>query len=149
MQPTTPSGSLTTIASWRRLDRRDHPAGVVAADLGVVVEGRRRPLQLVAVLEQRLAALGGHRPRQLLGVLAQPPRHLVQQLAALAGGRARPARPGLPGGGHGRLDLLGRGRLSPSTIVSVVYGFSTATCSPRAGDELAADQQPGFVLVTP
>ena len=92
-----------------RLDRRDHAAGVVAADLGVVVEGRRRPLELVAVLDQRLATLGGHRPRQLLGVLAQPPRDLVQHLAALSGAGPRPARPGLTRGRDRGVDLLGRG----------------------------------------
>ena len=43
-----------------RLDRRDHPAGRVAADLGVVVEGGRGPVDLVGVLDHRLAALAGH-----------------------------------------------------------------------------------------
>ena len=96
-----------------RLDRRDHAAGVVAADLGVVVEGRRRPLELVAILDQRLAALGGHRAGELLALLAQPPRDLVEQLAALARRASAPIRPGLAGGGDRGLDLLGRGGGEP------------------------------------
>ncbi len=123
-----------------RLDRRDHAPGVVAADLRVVVEGGRRPLQLVAVLDQRLAALGGHRPGQLLGAVAQPPRHLVQQLAALPRGRPRPRRPGLAGGRHRRVDLLGRSgrqlrdRLGRVRVLDRDRG-------PDPGDPLAADQQ--------
>ena len=93
----------------RRLDRRDHPAGAVAADLGVVVERGRAPLDLVAVLDQRLAALGGHRPGELLAVLAQPPRDLVEHLAALAGRRRRPAAERLARRGDRGVDLLGRG----------------------------------------
>ena len=47
-----------------RLDRRDHAARRVAADLGVVVERGRGPADLVAVLDQRLAALARHQSRR-------------------------------------------------------------------------------------
>ena len=61
----------------RRLDRRDHAAGAVAPDLGVVVERGGGPADLVGVLDQRLAALERHHARELVGALAQqraPPR---------------------------------------------------------------------------
>ncbi len=133
-------GVLDHERQLRRLDRRDHPAGAVAADLGVVVERRRAPLDLVAVLDQRLAALGGHRPRELLAVLAQAAGDLVEHLAALAGRRRRPEGKGLPSGGDRRVDLLRRGAadggdgLGRERVLDLDRGA-------LSGDELAADQQ--------
>ena len=114
-----------------RLDRRDHAAGVVAADLGVVVEGGRGPLELVAVLDQRLAALA----RSSSGPAPRRPRAAAARPRAAARSARRPAsapsaRPGLAGGGDRGVDLLGRGARLTSTIVSVVNGFSTASAGP-------------------
>jgi len=92
-----------------RLDRRDDPAGEVAAHLGVVVERGGCPADLVGVLDQRLAALERHSARQLVGTRPQPGRNLVQQLGALGGRRRRPAGEGLARGGDRRVDLVGRG----------------------------------------
>ena len=74
------------------LDRRDHPPGGRAPELGVEVEAGGGPADLVGVLDQRLAALEGHHARELVGAVAQPGGHLVQQLAALGGRHAGPRR---------------------------------------------------------
>ena len=127
------------------LDRRDHAAGEVAAHLGVVVEGRRGPADLVGVLDQRLAALERHHPRQLVGARAQPRGHLVQQLGALDGRERGPGREGLARGGHGRVELLGRRQPDGGHGLlggRVLDGERAAV----AGDLLAADQQPGLQL---
>jgi hypothetical protein len=92
-----------------RLDRRDDPAGEVAAHLGVVVERGGGPADLVGVLDQWLAALERHRVRELVGPGSQPGRDLVQELGALGGRRRRPAGEGLARGGDRRVDLFGRG----------------------------------------
>ena len=75
----------------RGLDGRDHAAGEVAAHLRVVVERRGRPADLVAVLDERLAALERHQPAKLVDAGTQARRHLVQQLGALDRRRVRPA----------------------------------------------------------
>ncbi len=106
-----------------RLDRRDHPAGRVTPDLGVVVERGGAPVDLVRVLDQGLATLGGHQRSELVLMLTQPSRNLVQQLAALTRRHRPPGLPGLPGGrdrgrrllrrraANGRHRLLGVGVL--------------------------------------
>ena len=81
----------------RRLDRRDHPALRAARQLGVEVERARRPADLVAVLDQRLAALAGHQLGQLVGAGAQPRGDLVQRLRALGGRRRGPLALGAAG----------------------------------------------------
>jgi len=53
----------------------------------------------------------------------------VQQLAALAGRGVSPGGPGLARGRDRRLDCSGEAAFT-STIVSVVYGFSTAIGGP-------------------
>ena len=70
-------GVLDDERELRRLDRRDHAPGGVAADLGVVVEGGRAPADLVGVLQHGLSALRRHQRRQLVGAArgaSTPPR---------------------------------------------------------------------------
>jgi hypothetical protein len=62
----------------------------VARDLGVILEARRAPLDLVEVLDARLAALEGQDSRQLRPVGAQQAGRLVEQLAALEGRQTAP-----------------------------------------------------------
>ena len=52
----------------------------VAGDLTVVVEAGGRPTDLVVVLDIGLAALVGHDLRQLVGVVPQVARQIVEQL---------------------------------------------------------------------
>ena len=89
-----------------RLDRGDHAAGRVAADLGVVVERRRGPADLVGVLDPRLAALERHQLGELVGARTQPRRDLVQHLAALDRRGPLPAALSLGRGGDRRVELL-------------------------------------------
>ena len=126
-----------------RLDRRDHPAGGVAPDLGVVVEGGGGPADLVGVLEPRLAALERHQLGELVGAVAQPGGDLVQQLAALERGRALPAALGLGRGGDRGVELLGRRRSNrgEDLLAERVLDLDLGAV---AGDPLAADQQPGL-----
>ncbi len=72
------------------LDRGDHPPGGVAADLGVVVERRRGPADLVGVLDQRLSALERH---QLGELVAFAPAGAVRPRAA---SRRAPPRASAP-----------------------------------------------------
>ena len=65
------------------LNRRNQPAGRVATDLGVVVERRGGPADLVAVLDQRLAAFKRHRAGELIRVRPQPRCDLVQHVGPL------------------------------------------------------------------
>ena len=140
MQPTTPSGSLTTIASWvDSIGGITRPARV-AADLGVVVECRGAPLDLVAILDQRLAALGGHRPRQIVAALAKPPGDLVEHLAALERRRPRPARECRPGRGDRAVELLRRGRADRRDRLGRERVLDLQRVA-LAGDALAADQE--------
>ena len=93
----------------RRLDRRDHPAREVAPELGVVVERRGRPPDLVRVLDQRLAALQRHQLGELVGAGAHPRSDLVEHLPALDRGRRGPGARRLPRRRDRGVDLLGRG----------------------------------------
>ena len=124
-----------------RLDRRDHAAGAVAPDLRVVVERGRGPADLVGVLEQRLAALERHHPGQLVGAGAQPRRHLVQHLAALDRGRARPSARRFARGRDRGVHLLGAGSATPAMRLLGVRVLDVQR-RPVAGDLLAADQEP-------
>jgi hypothetical protein len=54
----------------------------VARDLRVVLEAGRRPLDLVEVLDARLAAFERQQRRQLRAVFAHQASDFVQQLAA-------------------------------------------------------------------
>ena len=107
MQPTAPSGSLTTSASWVDSIEGITLPGRVAADLGVVVERGGRPADLVGVLDQRLAALGRHQLGELVGAGAQPVGDLVQHLGPLDRGRVAPSRARPRRGGDGRVELVG------------------------------------------
>ena len=95
----------------RGLDRRDHAAREVAAHLGVVVERRRGPADLVGVLDQRLAALARHRLGQLVGPRADAAR---RPRAASRRARAPASRPtrasAVARRRDRRVDLLLRGR---------------------------------------
>ena len=93
-----------------RLDGRDHAPLGGARQLGVEVERARGPADLVAVLDQRLAALAGHQLGQLVGALAQLRGDLVQRLGALGGRRARPLALRARRGAHGGVELLAVGR---------------------------------------
>ena len=94
----------------RRLDRRDHPPGRGTAQLGVEVERRRGPVDLVGVLDQRLAALQRHHARQLVLRRAEAGGHLVQHLAPLERGGPGPDGKRLGGRRDGGVHLCGRGR---------------------------------------
>lgn len=76
-----------------------------AREEGGVVD-RPRDVELPAELD-RLAALQGLGPRELLGALGQYAREAVHRLRALAGSGTCPAREGGAGGGHGGVDVLG------------------------------------------
>ena len=107
-------GSLSTSASWVDSIERDHAAGRVAADLGVVVERRRGPADLVGVLDQRLAALLRHHRGELVGAspaAARRPR--------AASRRARPA-----------------GVAPHSRAASRAAAIAASSCSGEAGADL-------------
>ncbi len=89
-----------------RLDRRDHPAGRVPADLRVVVERGCDPADLVGVLDQRLSALRGHERRELVGARAQPSGHLVEHVRALRSRRGFPGTESRPRGLNRSVHLL-------------------------------------------
>ena len=125
------------------LDRGDHAPREVAPHLGVVVESRRGPADLVGVLEQRLAALERHHARDLLGLAPQPGGHLVEKLGALDRRHGAPRRRGRGRRGDGRLHLLGSGAPDVHEVSSVA-GFSTASEGPAPRGLLAADQQSGL-----
>jgi hypothetical protein len=124
----------------RGLDRRDHPSGRVASDLGVVVEAGRGPADLVRVLDQGLAAFAGHHLGQLVGSRAQAGGDLVQHLAALYRGRAAPAGGRLAGRGHRRLELFGA-RLTQLGDRLLRVGILDRERLAVARHLLAADQQ--------
>ncbi len=127
------------------LDRGDHAPGRVAADLGVVVERRRGPADLVGVLDPRLADLERHQLGELVGPVAQPGGDLVQQLAPLDRGGALPAALRRGRGRDRGVELLGRGggdrrdRLLGERVLD-----RERVALP--GDRLAADQQPRLDL---
>ena len=128
-----------------RLDRRDHPPGRVAADLGVVVEGGGGPADLVGVLDQGLAALERHQLCELVRPRTEPGRDLVQQLAALDRRGALPPALGVGRGGDRRVELLlGRGADGRDDLL--VEGVLDLDLGALAGHPLAADQQPGLDL---
>ena len=106
---TTPTGSFSTSELASSTEGMTRPRSW-RPRLGVVAEGVGRPADLVGVLDQRLAALRGHQPAELVGVGAQPGSDPVEQLAALAGRGPPPAGQPPPGRLHGRVDLVGRGR---------------------------------------
>ena len=58
---------------------------------------------------ERLAALQGLGAREVLRPLGEHGGEAVQRVGALAGGGAGPAREGRPGGGDGRVDVVGAG----------------------------------------
>ena len=130
----------------RRLDRRDHAAGAVAPDLGVVVERGRGPADLVGVLDQRLAALERHRPGQLVGAAragASRPRAASRR----ARPRASPPRRAPPRGPRRSRRRPARRRAARRSRASPPYrGSRPSSGAPVAGDLLAADQQPGLEL---
>ncbi len=97
----------------RRLDRRDDAAGEVTPELRVVVEGRRRPSNLVRVLDQRLAALLGHQLGELVRAGAHLRSDLVEHLPALDRGRRGPGARRFPRRRDRCVDLLGRGEARP------------------------------------
>ena len=113
-----------------RLDRRDHPAGEVAAHLCVVVESGSGPADFVAVLDQRLAALLGHHPRDLVGVGAQPdaPPRAASRRARRPGSGPRCAWPRARRPGRPR-SARRPGRATAASVSSV-NGFSTASVAP-------------------
>ena len=94
----------------RGLDRRDHPALRAARQLGIEVERARRPADLVAVLDQRLATLAGHQLGQLFRAGAQPRGDLVQRLRALGGRGRGPLALGAAGGLDRGVELRRVGR---------------------------------------
>jgi len=122
------------------LDRGDHPAGRVAPDLRVVVEGRGGPADLVGVLDQRLAALQGHHLGELIGVRPQPVGDLVKHLPALDRGRPAPLTGRLAGGGDRRVDLLGGclGDAGDGLLGGRVLDLERLSLT---GELLAADQE--------
>ena len=133
----------------RLFDRRDHAAGEVAAHLGVVVEGRGRPADLVRVLDERLAALLRHQLGELAGARPEPRGQLVQQLSALDRRGLRPVLAASRAPAIAASTCSAEGSAT-SAIVSSLNGFSTSSGSPVAGDLLAPDEQPrlghcGFV----
>ena len=123
-----------------RLDRRDHTAGEVAAHLRVVVEGRGRPPDLVGVLDQRLASLERHQPRELVRAVAQPRGDLVQELGTLDGRHVAPVAGRLASGGDRGVDLLVRRQLDRGDRF---LGVRVLDLEPLAVSThlLAADQQ--------
>ena len=130
------------------LDRRDHATGGVPADLGVVVERRRGPADLVGVLDQRLAALEGHQLGELVGARAHARGDLVQQLGALDRGRALPAALGLGGGRDRGIELLVR-RRSDGRDGLLRVRVLDRDLGARAGHALASDRKPGLDLAHP
>ena len=129
-----------------RLDRGNHPAGRVAADLRVVVEGGRRPADLVRVLDQRLAALQRHQLGELVAAGAEPGGDLVQELGALDRRCSLPVALRLARRGDRRRDLLvrGRGHGRDRLLGGRVLDRQRLAL---AGDLLAADQQPRLGLL--
>ena len=110
MQATTPIGSLTTSASWVASIDGNHPAGRVAADLRVVVEGRRVQPTSSEFSTSGLPPSSVISSASSSGAGAEPGGDLVQQLRALDRGRSLPAALRLSRGGDRRRDLLVRGR---------------------------------------
>ena len=125
------------------LDRRDHAAGEVAAHLGVVVERRRRPADLVGVLDARLAALARHDLGQLVGLRADARGDLVEHLAALERRDRRPHPRRLARRRDRRVDLLVGGQRDGREHLGA-RGVLDVEPLAVALDELAADQQLHF-----
>ena len=131
---------MSTSASWEdSIGGITRPFGA-ARELGVEVERARGPAHLVAVLDERLAALAGHQLGQLVGAGAQPRRDLVQRLGALGRRRGGPLALGAPGRLDRRVELGGVGRPDLGHLLfleRVLHGEG----GPVPGHQLAADQQ--------
>ena len=115
----------------RRLDRRDHAAGEVAAHLGVVVERGGGPADLVGVLDQRLAALERHhagRARRCARAAGSRPR-AASRPRSTAGVR----RPAVAASRAAAIaaSTCSADAARPSATVSSVEGFSTASAARR------------------
>jgi len=87
----------------------DDAAVFVAGDLGIIVEGGRRPLHFVGGLLVRLAHFAGQRLGQFGAQLAKLVRHLVQFLAAFQHVHTVPHLLGAFGVGDCFVDLLDLG----------------------------------------
>ena len=114
-----------------RLDRRDHPAG---AGRGRSRRSSRRPPRVHSTSSR--FSISGLPPsavivrRQLVGALAQPPRDLVQHLAALDRRGPRPAARRPRGRRRPRRRAALPRRSRPSRSSRSCSGFSTASGSP-------------------
>ena len=141
MQVTSAERLLEHQRELARLDGRDHAALRGARELGVEVERARRPADLVAVLDQRLAALARHQLGQLVGPVAHAGRHLVQRLRALGGGRARPLALGACGRPRSRRRAVPRRACRPRRSPPRGRGPRRSSAGPLPAHQLAADQQ--------
>ena len=129
---TTPNGSFTVKLTWCSKPGRDGGAARVAPDLGVVVEAGGRPLDLVEVLDHRLAALERHQSRRARdAALADARGDLVQQPRLLGSGQPPPGRLRAPGAATARATSAACARGTSATISSVA-GFSTGMVAPSA-----------------
>ena len=86
--------------------RNRHPVGV-ARDLGVVLKAGGRPLDLVEVLDARLAAFERKQLRETRAIFTHQGRRVVQQLPALDRRHVAPLAPCLSGLRAGPLGVVG------------------------------------------
>ena len=145
-----------------RRDRRAHADRLLDDEVALVVVGGRDGLAVDALgllgepldeagavadlalgLGQRLALLGGHDARQVVGMLVQQVEPLHQDRAALLGGLGAPGRPGLVGGRDARPAVSAAPRLATSASFSAGGRVGDGEAG-AAGDPLAVDQRVGL-----
>jgi ParB family chromosome partitioning protein len=122
--------------------RRHDAAGARAPELRVEVERASGLGDLVAVLDERLAALGRHHGRQLLRARSQARGDRVERVGAERGRGARPAGRGSARSAN-RLGHLHGARGAQHTERSREERVLDEQLLALAVHELAADQQPG------
>src|SRR5262250_84830 len=79
------------------LNRRDHATGFVTANFGVVIKTGSDPLNLIHVFDEWLATFFSQQLSEILLMLANLPRHPVQQFALFNAGHEAPVVLGFDG----------------------------------------------------
>src|SRR2546422_1462056 len=127
------------------LHRRDHPAGFVAANFGVVVKTRCRPFDLIHVFNEWLAAFFRQQGSELALVLADIARHRMQQFALFNTRNEAPVILRFQGGYYGAVRVVRTGsrRLVNRVLSRGIFygeGFAGKTLDKLAVDEHSAHQ---------
>ncbi len=130
--PTTPSGSLMVKLSWCSAVGGTELPYECARDLGVVVEAGGAPLDLVEVLDARLAALAREQLGEQRAIL---PHEAARSRAAACPARAQACGPSACCACAASLHARRTSSAEPSTtssITSSVAGFSILRVRPCA-----------------